>query len=170
MSITSYEGYTVPAQLRSSPTMSAANYGKSVAATGRKVIFLTVGDLYVKPAQADLDGDGDEDLLFTQTGGAPLLLRNDRPIDRRWVRLKLVGTRANRDALGATVQLKAGGKTQWRTVTANRGYLSSSALPLTFGLGEATGVESIEVVWPGGQRQSVPAPQPGTFTEVRQAN
>jgi hypothetical protein len=121
-------------------------------------------------AQADLDGDGDEDLLFTQTGGAPLLLRNDRPIDRRWVRLKLVGTRANRDALGATVQLKAGGKTQWRTVTANRGYLSSSALPLTFGLGEATGVESIEIVWPGGQRQSVPAPQPGTVTEVRQAN
>jgi hypothetical protein len=86
------------------------------------------------------------------------------------VRLKLVGTRANRDALGATVQLKAGGKTQWRTVTANRGYLSSSALPLTFGLGEATGVESIEIVWPGGQRQSVPAPQPGTVTEVRQAN
>ena len=120
-------------------------------------------------AQADLDGDGDEDLLFTQTGGAPLLLRNDRSIDRRWVRLKLVGTQANRDALGATVQLKAGGKTQWRTVTANRGYLSSSALPLTFGLGEATGVESIEVVWPGGQRQSVPAPQPGTLTEVRQA-
>ena len=120
-------------------------------------------------AQADLDGDGDEDLLFTQTGGAPLLLRNDRPIDRHWVRLKLVGTRANRDALGATVQLKAGGKTQWRTVTANRGYLSSSALPLTFGLGEATTVESIEVVWPGGQRQSVPAPQPGTVTEVRQA-
>ena len=118
---------------------------------------------------ADLDGDGDEDLLFTQTGGAPLLLRNDRPIDRRWVRLKLVGTRANRDALGATVQLKAGGKTQWRTVTANRGYLSSSALPITFGLGEATAIESIEVVWPGGQRQSVPAPQPGTFTEVRQA-
>jgi hypothetical protein len=121
-------------------------------------------------AQADLDGDGDEDLLFTQTGGPPLLLRNDRPIDRRWVRLKLVGTSANRDALGATVQLKAGGKTQWRTVTANRGYLSSSALPITFGLGEATAVESIEVVWPGGQRQSVPAPQPGTVTEVRQAN
>jgi hypothetical protein len=121
-------------------------------------------------AQADLDGDGDEDLLFTQTGGAPLLLRNDRPIDRRWVRLKFVGTRTNRDALGATVQLKAGGKTQWRTVTANRGYLSSSALPITFGLGEATAVESIEVVWPGGQRQSVPAPQPGTVTEVRQAN
>ncbi len=120
-------------------------------------------------AQADLDGDGDEDLLFTQTGGAPLLLRNDRPIDRHWVRLKLVGTRANRDALGATVQLKAGGKTQWRTVTANRGYLSSSALPLTFGLGEASAIESIEVVWPGGQRQSVPAPQPGTLTEVRQA-
>jgi len=120
-------------------------------------------------AQADLDGDGDEDLLFTQTGGAPLLLRNDRPIDRHWIRLKLVGTRANRDALGATVQLKAGGKTQWRTVTANRGYLSSSALPITFGLGEATAVESIEVVWPGGQRQSVPAPQPGTLTQVRQA-
>ena len=120
-------------------------------------------------AMADLDGDGDDDLLFTQTGGNPLLLRNDRPADRRWVRLKLVGTRANRDALGATVQLKAGGKTQWRTVTANRGYLSSSALALTFGLGEAATVESIDIVWPGGQRQTVPAPQPGTLTEVRQA-
>jgi len=119
-------------------------------------------------AMADLDGDGDDDLLFTQTGGSPLLLRNDRPADRRWVRLKLVGTRANRDALGATVQLKAGGKTQWRTVTANRGYLSSSALALTFGLGEATAVESIDIVWPGGQRQTVPAPQPGTVTEIRQ--
>jgi hypothetical protein len=122
-------------------------------------------------AQADLDGDGDDDLLFTQAGGAPLLLRNDRPAGGRWVRLKLVGTRSNRDALGATVQLKAGGKTQWRTVTANRGYLSSSALPLTFGLGDATAVESIEIIWPGGQRQSVPAAQaqPGTLTEVRQA-
>jgi len=87
------------------------------------------------------------------------------------VRLKLVGTRANRDALCATVQLKAGGKTQWRTVTANRGYLSASALPLTFGLGDATAVESIEVVWPGGQRQSVPVAQakPGTLAEIRQA-
>lgn len=56
MTITRYEGYAVPAALRSSPTMSAANYGKQVAATGRKVIFLTVGDLYVKPAQAELDG------------------------------------------------------------------------------------------------------------------
>jgi len=122
-------------------------------------------------AQADLDGDGDDDLLFTQAGGAPLLLRNDRPAGGRWVRLKLVGTRSNRDALGATVQLKAGGKTQWRTVTANRGYLSSSALPITFGLGEATAVESIEIVWPGGQRQSVPAAQaqPGAVTEIRQA-
>ena len=119
-------------------------------------------------AMADLDGDGDDDLLFTQAGGTPLLLRNDRPADQRWVRLKLVGNRSNRDALGATVQLKAGGKNQWRTVTANRGYLSSSALPLTFGLGEATAVESIEVIWPGGQRQSVPAPQPGTVTEIRQ--
>jgi len=122
-------------------------------------------------AQADLDGDGDDDLLFTQAGGAPLLLRNDRPAGGRWVRLKLVGTRSNRDALGATVQLKAGGKTQWRTVTANRGYLSSSALPITFGLGEATAVESIEIVWPGGQRQSVPSAQaqPGALTEIRQA-
>lgn len=49
-----YEGYTVPAELRSSPTMSAANYGKKVAATGREVIFLTVGDLYVKPETAEL--------------------------------------------------------------------------------------------------------------------
>lgn len=56
MSADLYEGYTVPAELRSSPTMSAANYGKKVAATGREVIFLTVGDLFVKPTETDLQG------------------------------------------------------------------------------------------------------------------
>lgn len=56
MSADLYEGYIVPAELRSSPTMSAANYGKKVAATGREVIFLTVGDLFVKPTEADLQG------------------------------------------------------------------------------------------------------------------
>lgn len=50
MSLATYEGYTVPAQLRASPTMSAATYGKKVAATGREVLFLTVGDLTVKPS------------------------------------------------------------------------------------------------------------------------
>lgn len=50
-----YEGYTVPSSLRSSPTMSAANYGKQVVAKGREVIFLTVGDLFVKPSAAELD-------------------------------------------------------------------------------------------------------------------
>lgn len=56
MSRSTYEGYTTPAELRSSPTMSAANYGKKVAATGRDVIFLTVGDLYVKPTADELQG------------------------------------------------------------------------------------------------------------------
>lgn len=56
MATTVFEGYTVPQQLRSSPTMSAANYGKKVAATGREVIFLTVGDLFVKPTEAELNG------------------------------------------------------------------------------------------------------------------
>ncbi len=56
MSQSMYQGYSVPAELRSSPTMSAANYGKKVAATGRDVTFLTVGDLYVKPTQQELDG------------------------------------------------------------------------------------------------------------------
>ncbi len=106
-------------------------------------------------AYADLDGDGDLDVVLAQTGGPPLLLRNDQALGHRWVRLKLVGTRSNRDAIGAEVTLRARGRAQHRTVMPTRSYLSQSELPLTFGLGTADQVEAVEIRWPSGTRTAL---------------
>jgi enediyne biosynthesis protein E4 len=106
-------------------------------------------------AFADIDGDGDLDVVITQIGGPPLLLRNDQELGHNWLRVRLTGREANRDALGAVVRLTAGGFTQTRKVTPTRGYLSQSELPLTFGLGTCDRVDSLEVIWPGGGTQTV---------------
>jgi enediyne biosynthesis protein E4 len=119
-------------------------------------------------AFADIDGDGDLDAILTQVGGAPLLLRNDQKLGHHWLRLKLVGTSANRDAIGATVRLEAGGVTQTRHVMPTRSYLSQSELPITFGLGTADRIESLTITWPGGETVSVDPPSVDTAVQVRQ--
>jgi hypothetical protein len=106
-------------------------------------------------AYADIDGDGDLDVVLTQVGGTPLLLRNEQSTGNHFVRLKLEGAGANRDAIGAWVELVSGGVHQWRQVAATRGYLSSSELPVTFGLGAGNRVDSVEITWPGGAKQTL---------------
>src|SRR5689334_20836370 len=86
-------------------------------------------------AFGDIDGDGDPDVVLTQVGGAPLLLRNDQKLGHHWVRLKLVGTKSNRDAIGAWVTAQVNGHKLSRQVMPTRGYLSQSELPVTIGLG-----------------------------------
>ena len=124
-------------------------------------------------AYADLDGDGDLDVVLTQTGGPPLLLRNDQALGHHWLRVKLVGNpaapaNANRDAIGAVVELTAGGVTQSRQVMPAKSYLSQSELAVTFGLGAATAVDALTVTWPGGARQEVPAGAVDRLLVVRQ--
>ncbi len=119
-------------------------------------------------AFADVDGDGDLDVVFTQLGGAPILLRNDQQLGHAWVRVRLVGKAGNPEALGASVRLKAGGRNQWRTQTTTRSYLSSSEAVLTFGLGSAREIEELEVVWPDGTRQTVTGATAGKVMTVRQ--
>src|SRR5438552_11620001 len=79
-------------------------------------------------AFADIDGDGDLDVVLTQVGGPPLLLRNDQKLGHHWIRLKLVGTKSNRSAIGALVKVRLAGQTITRQVMAARSYLSQSEL------------------------------------------
>jgi len=101
-------------------------------------------------AYADVDGDGDLDAVLTQVAGPPLLLRNDQALDHHWLRLELVGRAPNRDAIGARVNLTAGGVTQERQVMPTRSYLSVVERTLTFGLGDAEKVDKVEITWPDG--------------------
>jgi len=74
------------------------------------------------------------------------------------MRIKLIGSKANRDAIGAVVTLRAAGQSQTRHVTPTRSYLSQSETTLTFGLGTATAIESVEILWPGQVSQSIQSP------------
>lgn len=106
-------------------------------------------------ATADIDGDGDLDVVIASTGAAPRLLRNDQQLGRHWLRIKLVAKGENRDALGAIVEVQRGEQTLRRDVAPARSYLSSSELPLTFGLGADTGVDQVTIRWPDGSVQKI---------------
>ena len=136
------------------------NAGPEAERTFTLVDAASTGDL-ARPivgrgsAYADYDGDGDLDVLLLQVGGAPLLLRNDQRLGHHWLRVRLEGKEKEREAIGAWLELKAGGVTQRRQATPNRSYLSQSELPVTFGLGKADRVESLVVTWPDGSTQPV---------------
>ena len=122
-------------------------------------------------AYADIDGDGDLDVLLTQVGGPPVLLRNDQTSAHHWLRVKLKGngTTVHRDAIGARVELTAGGITQSRQVMPTRGYLSQVELPITFGLGQAKSIESMRVIWPDGSAKTVHDATAGRMIVVEQS-
>jgi hypothetical protein len=145
------------------------NAGPGAERTFALVDPATTGDL-ARPivgrgsAYADVDGDGDLDVLLLQLGGPPLLLRNDQELGNHWLRVRLqgkgaaAGGKGSREALDAWIEVTADGVTQRRQVTPNRSYLSQSELPVTFGLGKANRVGSLVVVWPDGTRQPVVVP------------
>jgi hypothetical protein len=103
----------------------------------------------------DLDGDGDLDIVTNDFNSAPMVLVSDlterRPI--RWIQVSLIGTTSNHDGLGAIVRVHAGGRVLTKYHDGKSGYLSQSALPLYFGLGDAERIERIEVDWPSGRKQ-----------------
>ncbi|MCB9463943.1 MAG: CRTAC1 family protein [Candidatus Eisenbacteria bacterium] len=110
-------------------------------------------------AFADIDGDGDLDVVFTQASGPPMLLRNDQDLGHHWLRVELRDESSkNRYGVGADVFLHAGDETQRQRVQPTRSYLSQSEPVATFGLGPDTQIDSIEIRWPDGSRQVVQNP------------
>ena len=106
-------------------------------------------------AYADIDNDGDLDILETACGRGPRLLRNESPKGSHWVRFALQGSHCNRDAIGAEVTITAGGKKQSRIVSPTRSYQSQCEKVVTFGLGMNEKIESASIRWPGGQEQAL---------------
>ncbi|HEU0178096.1 MAG TPA: CRTAC1 family protein [Blastocatellia bacterium] len=103
-------------------------------------------------AFADFDNDGNLDVIVANNGDPPLLLRNGGA-GAHFLNFKLVGAKSNRDATGARVRVRAGGLAQMREISAGGSYFSHSDLRAHFGLGQQPRAESVEVLWPSGQRQ-----------------
>ena len=109
-------------------------------------------------AYGDFDNDGDLDLLITTNNGPPRLLRNDNANQNDLLRVKLIGTKSNRDGIGATVTVKTSkGSKEELMVRTGSSYASQSELPLVFGLGkpEEGLTLTVDVAWPGGTKDSV---------------
>jgi hypothetical protein len=125
-------------------------------------------------AYADINNDGRLDLLLSTNGGPVVLFRNDAPggaaASNRSLRIKLIGTKSNRDGIGATVKVTAGGETQTQMLRSGSSYLSASELVLTFGLGQRGKADAIEIRWPSGQLDrlsNVPSGATITVTETK---
>jgi len=104
-------------------------------------------------AYGDFDRDGDLDLLITTNNGPAYLYRNDQSGGNRSIRFRLVGTKSNRDAIGAIVRVYAGGVTQSRMVKGGSSYLSQSELPVTFGLEKRDRIDRVAIDWPSGRTE-----------------
>jgi hypothetical protein len=122
-------------------------------------------------AYADINNDGRLDLLLSTNGGPAYLFLNEATgpsATNKSLRIKLVGTKSNRDGIGAIVKLTAGGETQTQMLRSGSSYLSASELILTFGLAQNAQADTIEVRWPSGQLDklsNIPAGQTITITE-----
>jgi hypothetical protein len=106
-------------------------------------------------AFGDYDNDGDVDVLVVNMNEPPTLLRNESSSGNHWVTLRLVGSKSNRDAIGAKVRIEVAGRRQVMWVRGDGSYLSHSDTRAHFGLGTASRVDRLEIQWPSGLVQSV---------------
>ena len=104
-------------------------------------------------AYGDFDRDGDLDLLITTNNGPAYLYRTDQTGGNRSIRIRLLGTKSNRDAIGAVLKIFHGSTSQSCLVKGGSSYLSQSELPVTFGLGKRDKVDRLVIEWPSGRTE-----------------
>ncbi len=120
-------------------------------------------------AYADIDNDGDLDVLLTTNNGAPTLLRNDGGNRNGWLRVRTVGGPSNRDGVGARVTVtRSGGTSSWALVHTGSSFASQSELAPTFGLGPAPGPVRVEVAWPSGRVDSATGVPPNRTVTMQE--
>ena len=119
-------------------------------------------------AYSDYDHDGDLDVVVTTNNGPARLFRNDGGNRNNVLRVETVGTTSNRDGIGARVEVSVGGTRLWQIVKTGSSYASQSELPLTFGLGGATTVDSVRVAWPSGRVDVIGALQANQSVTIQE--
>jgi hypothetical protein len=113
---------------------------------------------------ADFDNDGKVDVVVSSLGAPAEIWRNVSPTENHWLRLKLIGTKSNRDGIGARVRIGS----QHNLMTTAVGYASSSHEPVHFGLGDTETVEEIEIRWPSGTVQTLRNQKTNQTLELRE--
>jgi hypothetical protein len=126
----------------------------AVEGTGLAVVSVGRGAAF-----GDLFNDGKIDVVINNMDGVPVLLRNVNPDHHHWVELQLIGgPRSPRDAVGATVYLNADGMRQRGDVLSGGSYLSSNDMRVHFGIGDAKTIESVDIHWPSGAKETLKLP------------
>ncbi len=118
-------------------------------------------------AYGDIDNDGFPDVLMTTNAGPAYLYHNEGGTNHS-LRIKLVGTKSNRDGIGAVVRVASGSDKQWKMLRSGSSYLSASELVLTFGLGSQTKADAIEIQWPSGQVDKLSSVNAGQTVTVQE--
>jgi enediyne biosynthesis protein E4 len=119
-------------------------------------------------AVADYDNDGDLDVLVVNLNNRPSLYRNDNGNRNHWIGFRLEGTRSNRDAIGARIEIEAGGLKQISEVRSGGSYLSHDDIRIHFGLGAAAAIDQVRIRWPNGNTQELGGFDVDRFVTIRE--
>ena len=106
-------------------------------------------------AVGDFDNDGSLDVVISSVGRAPVLLKNQGPAKGNWIIVRAQGSKSNKFGLGATVRVQTANGVQVRAINNVASYLSSNDIRLHVGLGTATIIQQIDVLWPSGTKQTL---------------